>query len=228
MSNYTAHTDRTLFSVPPTHLFLFLFFEKLIFLKESFFTPGSCDCDCEVQSAWKLRVETGKGVCEWAQGVKRYVWRIETSRAPFSLFFFPLTNAAKFAIGPPFQSPNRASSKPLLSPRRRRADMAVHHLLRRGVSSGSQIQPLRGLFLASQVPAAPPLTHCPRRHRGPWFRACFFPGGAGAWAAPVELCGGGRRSGWAEGRAGGRQAAAQGHLLPSHPGTVVLSRKLQL
>jgi len=33
----------------------------------------------------------------------------------FSPFFFPLTNAAKFAIGPPFHSPN-ASSKPLLSP----------------------------------------------------------------------------------------------------------------
>jgi len=50
----------------------------------------------------------------------------------------------------------------------------------------------------------------------------FFPGGAGDRKASVELGSGGGRGSRAEGRAGGREEAAQDHLLPSHPGTVLL------
>lgn len=171
----------------------------------------------------------GRDSAGWAHKVSG-ICVLEGSIFPYlSLFFYPTISKIPYwstiLFLPHQHRPccHRSINPLLRSSPAAAADMAVHHLLRRGISGGSPLHPLRGL-LASQVPAAPPLPHSPcgqTTHVLDSLLSVYIPGGAGARAASFEL-GGRGCGGRAEGRAGGRQAAAQDHLLPSHPGTVFL------
>jgi hypothetical protein len=169
-------------------------------------------CCMKHQSKRPSMVTGEKSLWQVGQGVGR-------SRAsfPFLYFVFPLTNTTVVWYIPSPTHADHATTPPLnpSSPSR--------HRRRHGRAPPN---PPRGLRQLPAPPSAqPPLrlpgtdgsSHCHlpvpvlRFLIRPSCLTVYFP------AASVELSDGGR-GGRAQGRARGGQGAAQGHLLPSHPG----------